>query len=293
MSPLDLALAICRALHYAAALTVFGALVFQVTAPPDLWPILAPLGRGTSVGGASLAVVTTLGWLLLQSIEVSDSSAQGFTPTTFGLLLASTDFGHVWQVHLLCAGALTFALILPRRLQRKLLPAIATLYLVGLAFIGHAVMREGPAGWVLRVSHAAHLLAAGFWLGSLPSLLVCIRAISDVAYSAAAIVALKRFSSIGQLAVAVILVTGAANVWLIISTSGRDPDASYATLLGLKVVLVAGMLALAAVNHFVLVPRLDALRRRKLLLASIGSEIALGFAVVAVVSVLGMMSPSR
>jgi putative copper resistance protein D len=44
---------------------------------------------------------------------------------------------------------------------------LAALVLGSLGLVGHAVMRAGAFGLLNRPSHVIHLLAAGFWLGSL------------------------------------------------------------------------------------------------------------------------------
>jgi len=93
---------------------------------------------------------------------------------------------------------------------------LAWLLLGSLGLVGHAVMRAGALGWLNRLSHVIHLLAAGFWLGSLVPLIACLRSMTDPAISTNASVALRRFSGLGHVAVATVLATGVINTWLVL-----------------------------------------------------------------------------
>src|SRR5947209_1345148 len=61
-------------------------------------------------------------------------------------------------------------------------------------------MHTGALGWLARLSHTLHLLAAGFWLGLLVPLIACLRSMTDLSTDAS--VALRRFSGLGHFAVA-------------------------------------------------------------------------------------------
>ena len=58
-----------------------------------------------------------------------------------------------------------------------------------------------------------HILAAGF-LGALAPLIASLRSTGQ-AERANALVALRRFSALGQISVAIVLVTGTLNTWLV------------------------------------------------------------------------------
>jgi putative copper resistance protein D len=69
-------------------------------------------------------------------------------------------------------------------------------------------MRSGALGWLNRLSFIAHVLAAGFWLGSLPPLIASFRLAADQTGLAIKLMALRRFSRLGHAAVVIVLATG-------------------------------------------------------------------------------------
>jgi putative copper resistance protein D len=119
---------------------------------------------------------------------------------------------------------------------------------------------------------------------------------------AAAAYGLSRFSGIGSLVVATLLVSGVVNAWALTAphSIGEALATDYARLLLVKIALFAMMLALAALNRFSLSPRLAAsaatnedasgaaivaLRRNVLL------ETGLAALVLLAVAALGVMEP--
>jgi len=134
---------------------------------------------------------------------------------------------------------------------------LAWLLLGSLGLVGHAVMRAGALGWLNRLSHVIHLLAAGFWLGSLVPLIACLRSMTDPAISTNASVALRRFSGLGHVAVATVLATGVINTWLVLGRLPINFSSLYQAMLLAKTCLVAIMLGLALINRYVLVPCLQ------------------------------------
>ena len=137
-----------------------------------------------------------------------------------------------------------------------------------------------------------HLLAAGFWLGSLAPLIASLRLTKDQAASANALFALRRFSSLGQIAVATVLATGVVNSWLVLTAwpTGSSP---YQALLLAKIALVAIMAALALANRYVLLPRFDtAPYALRLLRWSAVGETIMGLGAVGLVSIFGILAPT-
>jgi putative copper resistance protein D len=150
----------------------------------------------------------------------------------------------------------------------------------------------GVLGWLNRLSHVMHLLAAGFWLGSLVPLIASLRLTNDQAASANALLALRRFSSLGQIAVATVLATGVVNSWAVLDAwpIGSSP---YQALLLAKVALVAIMVALALVNRYLLLPRFDtAPHAVRMLRWSAVGETVMGVGAVGLVSIFGILAPT-
>jgi putative copper resistance protein D len=163
-----------------------------------------------------------------------------------------------------------------------------------LAWTGHANDDEGLAAAAHRIADVAHLLTAGLWLGALPALA---RALGpDLEGSTDRMVdVVQRFSRVATAAVALLMASGAANAMLIMTGPIDLIATKYGRLLSFKLALAGAMLALAAVNRLQVTPALQGARsvaaartlRRHCLL-----ELALGVSVLAVVAVLGTISPS-
>ena len=105
-----------------------------------------------------------------------------------------------------------------------------------------------------RTSQVLHLLASGFWIGSLVPLLFCLRAMLNSEHAAGAQAALQRFSGLGHFAVAIVIATGLANGWLLLRDTGIDLTSPYQQLLLAKVSIVGIMIVLAIVNRYVFMP---------------------------------------
>jgi len=285
------AIVVCLWLHYAALLTLFGAAACR------LLVLREEAAFGTDrmlrrVLGASiaLAIVTVVALLSLESASMGGSWKEGLDTDTIVAVLTDTEFGRVWQRRIVLAAlsAMAVAATSPRR---PWIAGASALLLASLALVGHAAMVEGIVGELRRLNQAAHLLAAGAWLGGLAPLLLTLAATR--ANPAAALPMLHRFSTYGTLAVAVILVTGAINAATLVGGVAGLVGTPYGWTLLAKLALVAGLIAFAGVNRFRLVPRIarDPERAAVRLHRSVTWEIALGALVVLVASLLGTLAP--
>jgi len=146
-------------------------------------------------------------------------------------------------------------------------------------------------------SDAAHLLAAGAWLGGLVPLNYSIR---DGQPIVDADRILLRFSSMGYVAVATLIVSGLVNSWLLVGSVSSLLKTLYGQILLGKLALFAAMLGLAAANRFWLVPRMIETRAgsgeaavwlARLRYHVLGEQF-LGLMILLAVSVLGTMRPA-
>jgi putative copper resistance protein D len=180
---------------------------------------------------------------------------------------------------------------------------IGALLLVDQAWLGHAA--EGGAGlWgaLMILAYSAHVLAAAAWLGGLPPLFFVLRAAQDRGGAEEIgnpVAALTHFSVVALPAVALILISGAANVAFRVGSSLHALFlADYGYVLCAKAALVAAMLALACYNRFVALPRLreshasssGALAKTR---ASVGCELALGLFALGAAALLGVTPPPQ
>ncbi|NMZ41078.1 copper homeostasis membrane protein CopD [Pseudomonas proteolytica] len=276
-------LVLCRFLHFMVVLLMFGACVFRPwllgTSPR---PALdRQLSRITTLL-AWLALGSGVSWLLLISASMAGSELAALDLATVQLVLGKTFFGKVWSLHLLLNGLLVLSLLTPWQHVRLLLSAML---LATLAPVGHGAMLSGLSGQLLILNQMVHLLCVGAWLGGLLLLVLILR--QAALYPLEKI--LQRFSGVGYLLVAGLLVTGLINIRVLTGQFWPTPLFSGFTLILLiKVLLVAGMLGLALLNRL----RINNCQQRVgQLQASVKLEWLLGVAAVAAVSLLGTLPP--
>jgi putative copper resistance protein D len=288
------ALAFCRFAHFVAAMTLFGATTFVVAlAPRDLALALAPATRAIAAAAVPVAALSAVAWLAFESASMTGDWNGLVNPQAIGAVLTGTAFGAVWQWRLGLAAALVVALALSRGGQTLGFLVGATLQLASLGLVAHAAMQAGAFGALHRANDALHLLTTGAWFGGLPMFALSLNAYREPSLSAAAVTAMRRFSFWGQLDVALIVLTGIVNVGLTSGLGALAPTTPYRMLLAAKLAVVAAMVALALFNRYVLAPRLTpgdpaqrALARNCLV------EIVLGAAVIAFVSLFGLLDPN-
>jgi putative copper resistance protein D len=289
----EAALALCRFAHFAAAMTLFGAMAFVAAlAPPDLARALRPATRAIAAAAIPIAAASALVWLALESASMADDWSALVDPPSIGAVLTDTAFGAVWLWRLVVAAALVGALALGRAGPSVALVVGAALLLMSLGLVDHAAMQTGAVGALHRANDAAHLLATAAWLGGLPMFALSLSAYRDSRLAAEAVTAMRRFSFWGQFDVALVVLTGVGNVALTSGFASFAPT-PYRMLLATKLVLVATMIALALINRYVLAPRLkpDGPAQRALARSCL-AEVVLGAAVVALVSLFGLLDPS-
>jgi copper resistance protein D len=257
---MSVTLFVVRAVYFAAALQLFGTLIFSV------W--FAPLRRHWIWIPAALALLTMLLWL---PIETAAMSGEESTLGMIGIALRETRFGELWILRVVFLAVLC-AIVRWR---------YAAAFFAGAVLVLTAASGHGGADDNLfhLAADAIHLLAAGAWLGGLLPFVTAIkRGDMDVA---------RRFSTLGAICVGLILLTGGVNAWFLVGSFRALTGSEYGRLLIVKLALFAILVSVAAVNRYRLVPRGDAvaLRRNALI------ETALGIAIVIIVAVLGTMPP--
>lgn len=291
---MDLALVLCRALHFTAAIALFGVSAFQaMAAPSGLAQVIGPPLRRLTAIAIILIAVTAIAWLLLEAVEVTGDWLSAMSPATLSALLFETEFGRVLQCRLASVAILLAILAMRRHDNWRITAFWSALVLASLGFVGHGAMYTGGLGWLNRSSHALHLLAAGLWLGSLVPLLVCLPMLGHPGFAVDAAVALRRFSALGSIAVATVLLTGMANTWLAIEVWPINFQSPYQELLLAKIGLIAAMIGLALVNRFMLTTSLVAAPETwRTLRSNTVAEVILGLAAIVLVSVMGTLEPS-
>ncbi len=151
---------------------------------------------------------------------------------------------------------------------------------------GHAATAEPRALTVPAVAlHAAALL---FWMGALVPLLLALRG-PDAALQ------MRRFSGLAVPMVVVLVLSGATLTWVQMGNPAALAGSAYGLVLGTKLLLVLGLLALAARNRLVLTPALAVghaaagLRLDR----AIRAEVVLGLVILALASSFRLTPPPR
>jgi putative copper resistance protein D len=284
---------LCRFVHFAAVMLMFGSSLFTaLLSPQRLSPYLTRDVRPLLVSCTWLAGLSAVALLAIQAGQMGDGWADTWRLDVWWAVLGTT-FGEVWRWHLGISllALLSLWLAEPRRTQ--ILALLSTLLLVSMAFIGHAAMHDGALGALHRFNHALHLLAAGYWFGSLLPLLVCLRYLAQPQIRSDAVTTLIRFSRWGHLAVALVLLTGVINGLIILGNWPLDIDSPYQRLLLFKTALVALMVMVALANRYAIVPAMSSmpqLAQRGLVLAC-WIEVGLGAGVLLLVSLFATYAP--
>lgn len=284
---MDVTLALCRAVHDASAIFLFGASAFAMALPQDACPAEGTL-RPLYAIAAVTALVTSVLWFFLTAASMAGVSVAALGMKTLHLVLFYTDFGALWIWRLAAAFALAvWIFVAPRR--GRGFAFLAAIFLASLAFTGHAAVDTGWAGFAHRAADIVHLLSIGLWLGGLVMLMIVLRG----AAHDAALAALRRFAVVAAPAVALVLMTGTVNALFVVSRWSEFFVSRYGLLLLGKLALAAAMIALALLNRLILLPRMTGgdVAAAQEMRASVMGEIVLGAAVLAIVGVLGITQP--
>jgi putative copper resistance protein D len=298
-----------RAIHFAATAVVAGTLVFRtVVAKPALpsGPAVASMLRTQSLRVAWIALAITLLsgaiWLLLQAVSMSGLPPdEAMTSQVLSTVLNETQFGVVTEIRSVVAIILATCLAFDRFPIADWLALAAALGLAAaIAWTGHAASTLGELANLHLAADALHLVAASSWIGGLVPLallLTTVRRGSDIASTSLARDAAQRFSTLGIVSVATLVATGIVNSWILVGSFRALLVTEYGQILMLKLVVFALMLAFAAVNRLALTPQLavasgnerEALQK---LTRNSVVEIVLGFAIFAIVGMLGTLHPA-
>jgi putative copper export protein len=191
---------------------------------------------------------------------------------------------------LFCIGAVVALDLWPARWSLWLLGAVASAAMLVHVAAGHAA--SGTSLWLVSMAiQWVHLTAVGVWVGGLFWLLMGLRD-ADAAGRAAAV---ARFVTVATVMLVLVLATGLARALVEVGSLHSLIDTTYGVTLLVKLALVAGLVALGALNHFYWAP---AVRRgeagppaRRFGLNSRG-ELVVALGVLAATAVLSGLAPA-
>jgi copper resistance protein D len=306
----DVPLIIIRAIHFGATAVTAGALMFRalVAQPALRSETTAQLLRTQTLrvawSGLAIAAASGVVWLLFQAVSMSGLPfREAVTPSLLLTVLNETQFGLVSEIRLVLAIILAACLAFDRFAPANWLALAAALGLTAaIAWTGHAASTPGTMGNLHLASDALHLSAAAGWIGGLVPLALLLAAASRhqaVSWALLARDVARRFSTLGIVSVATLLVTGIVNAWILVGSFRALVITDYGRLLMFKIAVFAIMLVFAAVNRFWLTPRLAFAPGCETQLMALGQltrnsvvEIVLGFVIFAIVGMLGTLHPA-
>jgi len=304
-------LVLTRAIHFASSATVAGILTFRyLVAQPALRPsaegYAGVQARLVKLAWAALAVVVATGivWLTLQTMAFAGIGfGEAMRSGALLIVVDETQFGLVSEIRGGLAIVLATCLAVDRFAFAQWVGLAAGLALVAaIAWTGHAGATLGALGDLHLAADGLHLLAAAAWIGGLAGLGVVFtigRHRPPYEWAPLQLDAVRRFSTLGMVSVAILVISGAVNSWILVGSVHGLLVTDYGRLLLIKIAVFVVMVGFAAVNRFWLAPHLAAdaksgaepgalaaLKRNTLM------EIALGLAIFAIVGGLGTLHPA-
>ena len=210
--------------------------------------------------------------------------ASAFDPLYLQLMLETT-LG--WS-SLLAAAGFIMAVWLPRLAVKYHIPTgglICLLIASAFAVHGHAT----TGGMVTRLLLVIHLACVAVWLGAfLPLHRLCRLATDDPVALLELAQTGRRFAQVGSITVALLLVSGGILAVFLTGSVTAMVATDYGLALSGKVILVSGLLGLAALNRYRLVPAVDSGERAAAarLSLSLRLEMLIALAIMLVTSLL-------
>lgn len=210
---------------------------------------LAARCRTTCIGSLILLLSVNGIRLLLQHHALNDGGAA----VSFPAILTSTTWGTAWLLQLAGIVVALLAALGLQRIPRAKHALLALLLIVGCVAIaagfassGHAAAAENPMLAVLYDS--THMLGAATWIGMLGMLLVSalprLRSDAETAF-----IALRAFSRVAIVAVAVIATTGLLSAWTHVGAWQALTSTRYGQVLLIKLAVVLVVVLLGARNQ--------------------------------------------
>jgi putative copper resistance protein D len=305
---IETGLVAARFFHFAAVMVLFGLALFPLYSfPSRVGEPPARLIRWLHLSlrsAASLALVSALAWGFFTVANMAGAMSGVADWDTLLSVGRDTMFGRVWLARLAFAVALlAFLGHTKTSYPNWRTVALSAVLLLSLVLVGHTQVTGGTQRVVHMSADGLHLLAAGAWLGGLVTLtylLTLARRSPSLEHDAAAHTALVRFSGMGYITVSVLIGSGLVNAWFLVGSAAKLATTPYGQVLAVKLCLFGGMLALAGVNRFLLVPSLARLKENgqpatptlSKLFRSVTSEQLLGLLIVLIVSYLGTTEPA-
>ncbi|WP_369310998.1 copper homeostasis membrane protein CopD [Providencia rettgeri] len=287
-----------RFIHFIAAILMCGMSIFAALLSCGQFSYLISryLNKGIHFC-AVITVVTVWAWMLSQA-GLMGEGWEDATDWDIWQGVLGTSFGQIWRWELILSVILLVVLFIkPIKLRLHLVLILSILILGSHALIGHAAMHDGAIGAFYRFNQFVHLMSAAYWFGGLWPFLICIQFLRNKRELAAGmdgqiINTMKRFSGYGHIAVVLVILTGVVSAITILPQwpmvySGSE----YQSLLWFKVILVIGMILLASINRYYIVPRVKQKGLVNYLIINSWVELLLGTMAILAVAIFATYQP--
>lgn len=261
---------VLRALVYLATIACAGAILFHLTFPDASRAVGRPLRWQVMLGFLLLLFAEPLRYALFQ-LEIAGGDWDMALSPDLRSIYFETPQGSAALARL-SGGAVAVLFGLRMRLVGL---SGAFLMIGGYLLEGHSVSNDPR--WVLAGLLGMHLLVLHWWIGSLPPLYALTHVRDPSAMSATT----DRFGRIAILLVPVMLLFGFVTLGQLADWEIR-PASEYQQRMALKVALVAGVLAFAAINKIWLTPMLASSPEKgaRYLRGSLNLELVLAVSVI-------------
>jgi copper transport protein len=254
------ALAVARAVQYAALAVSLGALLFLLlcwspaAAGAVATAALRSRLRRLLAPAAAAGLASAVAGILLQGATAAGTSLWSALDATTVEEVLGTRFGTWWGI-----AALAWVAVLGLGIRGAALTPLLVLALVP-ALSGHAGTESPAALWIAL--NLLHVLAISAWVGGLAVLVLAVRsatAVVDPAGRTALLAATAgRFSTLAGAMVAVVLLTGIVQALAAIDDPSQLIQTAYGRAVLIKVVLFLGLVGLGAINRTRSLPGLRA-----------------------------------
>jgi putative copper export protein len=237
-----------KTLSYAAIAALVGACAVRWILAPTLanthtsgrfQSLLSQLARvGAIAAGATLGAAVLRLW---SHTAVAFGLPDAFAWDNLRVIGAESRWGSGWRIQAAAAVAATVAgwWVVADPLRRWVLITVLALGAVGaVPLLGHGAI--DPAR---MATHAAHVLGAGVWLGSLAAVVLATRGASHLRADL-----LRRFSRLALPGAALLAVSGLSLSWQYVGAFDNLTRTAYGQTLLVKLLLVGGVLACGFLN---------------------------------------------
>ncbi len=287
----------------------FWLFIWKAAAPPDLDAnaVLRRVRRLLWAAWALLGLVIALSLVQQTARAAGLEFGAALTSPALAQVVTSSRYGATWMLRAITWLALGLSIYLSMRRDAGwwLILISGAALLLATALNSHSV--GAPVPLTAVAADWLHLLAMALWVGGLIHFLAALgrlRSFESRQQAGLRAGLVLAFSNLGRVAVAALLLTGLYVAYLEVGLGEGLATTVYGQVLLVKVILVAPLLVLAAINLVITQRRLyraagtdapdkAALRWGRLLRGLVGAEVVLTVMVLFVVGVLTATTPAR